>query len=837
MPRLSRLSTVPLAVLAISLGASMVPAPLHGQTLSPQQLEMLRNNPELVRQQLLQSGMSVDLIRRRLIRAGYDPSLLDEFLGTGPLPAEAQLNPETLAALSSLGVTQALAQGLVPVPVVVGPQMVDTTVADSLALLEEAGAAEGEEEELPLFGLDVFQRTGALFQPDLSGPVPDNYRVGPGDAMVLVVTGDVELVHELTVTRDGFIVIPQVGQIPVNNLTLGDLRTLLRQRLGRAYSGIRDGTTTFDITITRLRTNQVFVTGEVSQPSAYQLSSVATVLNAIYAAGGPTENANFRRVVVRRNGDVVTTFDLYDYLLSGNTSADIMLQQGDVVFVPVHGTRAKVGGAVLRPAEYELAPTETLRDLIVAAGGFRADAALRRISISRIVPAQQRAPGGPGRTVVDVPLDQLEDGMAPPFPIEPGDEVTVSALSEASGGYVDLEGAVYEPGRYGWHPGLHLSEIIDRAGGFTPAVYRGRAHVSRLNPIDSTRYLVNVQLPDSGAEWTTDFTLQDYDVITVYDRTEFREQRVVEIGGMVNQPGTYPYREGMTIRDLVLEAHGLRDGAYLDTAEVARLPEDRSGGLLARDFRVPMDSSYLVDGGNSTYRSLPGPRTVPANGAPEFALQPFDAVSILRQPDFELLRRVWITGEVNFPGPYALRSKVERVSDLVQRAGGLLPSAFVDGARFYRPLDSAGQVNVELAPALSDPKSRFDIVLQPGDSLDIPEFRPTVRIEGAVLSPTSVMYRDGASFDYYIENAGGYTRDADKDRVSLEYANGSRRTRSGRFLFFGGSVPDPGPGSVITVPAKDPTDRFDLRGLIADMVGIIGSITTVIIVLSRTRNN
>ncbi len=827
-------------------GALAGAAPVKAQTA--QQLQALRNNPELIRRQIQQSGLTPDQIRERLRQAGHSPSLLDAFLQ--PEQAELSVGDDALSALSVLGVGAVEVEGLVPLPVITEPTV--------------ARAAETET-GLSLFGLNVFRTPTSQFQPVLSGPVPSNYRLGPGDVMVIVLTGDVEFVYEREVTREGFIVIPQVGRVFVNNLTMEQLLQLLRQRLARSYSGIRTGTTQFDVSIARLRANQIFVIGEIVRPGAYQLTSVATVLNALYAAGGPTERGNFREIQIRRGRETIATFDLYDYFLRADITSDIMLEQGDIVFVPVQGKRASVSGAVVRPTIYELKQAETLTDLIQAAGGFRADAAFNRLAISRIVPVASRSPNDPDRVVIDVPLNQITDGKAPPFPIEPGDSVIVFEVVESSRGTVELNGNVYHPGRFGWHAGMRLSDVIRLAGGFRPTTYAGRVHIERLNPADSTRYLVNVELPaDSSKPFWDDIALQEYDVVTVYGRDEFRADRTVSIGGMVNEPGAYPYRAGMTLRDLVLVARGFRDGAYLDTVEVSRLPADRSGGQLAVRLRVPIDSTYLFER-STTYPLLPGPPTVD-NGAPEMEmeLEPFDWVTILRQPGFELLRTVHISGEVRFPGPYALTHKGERVSSLIARSGGLLLTAYTDGARFFRDFDTAEQidrgfnvvfqdpegrdtivteldltgerVNMNLSAALRSPESRDDIVLQPGDSLHVPEYIPTVRVEGAVNSRVSVLYKEGANLDYYIGNAGGFTRFADEGRVSVRYANGSAKVKKGGFLFFG-STPKPGPGSTVFVPTKDPSEEgFNIGQFVTGFTGLVGvlaSLTTVLVVLGR----
>lgn len=783
-------------------------------------------SPEMIRQQIRASGLTPSQIRSQLQAAGYPGNLLDSFLGNGPLTGVTATPQQVAAGLRLLSARAGTADQDTTA-------LADTVPPPPPAEPEEEEETEEKKEEDEIFGLDVFRRATSQFEPILTGPVPAGYRLGPGDIMVLVLTGDVEMVHTLEVTREGFIVIPQVGQLFVNTLTLDQLRTMLRDRLGRVYSGIRGGanaTTHFDITVANLRTQQVSVIGEVEQPGAYQISSLGTVLNALYLAGGPTERANFRRIEVRRRGELVETFDLYDYLLRGDNGSDITLEQGDVVFVPVHGTRATIKGEVIRPAIYELKPGETLADLVEAAGGFKPTAVLNRIAISRIVPPNQRRPDDPSRVVVDVPL--LDDHKAAPFQIEPGDVVTVHALSEGRRAFVELRGNVFKPGTYGWTPDLTLSELIRRAGGFRAATYSGRAHIERLNPADSTRYFVdNVQLPESADEpFPNDVVLHDYDVVTIYGRHEFRAERQIAIAGMVNEPGIYTYREGMTLRDLILMARGLTDGAWLDSAEVARLPRDRSSGQLAIRIRVPLDSSYIFEGDTSGYRLLPG-MPIPSRTAPEFELEPFDYVTILKQPEFELQKTVKLTGEVRFPGTYVLTHKDERISELLERAGGLLPTGYPPGASLHRVRYDAGPVDIDLVEVLKKPGSRSDLALMPGDSIHVPEYNPIVRVVGEVNSPVSVRYKPGAGLDYYISNAGGYTRDADKSRVSVRYANGSADVVSRNLLVFR-SKPTPLPGSTVVVPELRPQDKTDWRlvlSSVAQVTGILGTLTAIVL--------
>src|SRR2546422_7526858 len=378
------------------------PVQLPGGLTPEQALELLRTNPQLAaifRQRIQQSGLTREQIRARLVAAGYPANMLDAYLGgssggsgdTGPTPSGQEVT-----ALQAIGLGTLDFASRLRVPDTGFVRVAGASVpADSLA----SGNY--------VFGVDVFRRSTTQFLPILSGPVPPDYRLGPGDQLVLIITGDVQRAYTLSVERQGFILIPQVGQVFVANLTLERLRDVLYDRLGQVYSKLTrspNAAIRFDVTVASVRANQISVVGEVRQPGAYQISALGTALTALYAAGGVTERANMRQIDIRRMGQSVATLDLYDYLLRGDTRNDIRLETGDVVFVPLHGRRVQVTGAVLRPAIYELKEGETLVDLVRAAGGFRANALTQRVAIPRILPAGQRQPGPLPRARLDVAL-------------------------------------------------------------------------------------------------------------------------------------------------------------------------------------------------------------------------------------------------------------------------------------------------------------------------------------------------------------------------------------------------------------------------------------------------
>ena len=596
LPRRAALMLGLLLVLPVVSSRAQVPQPSRpGQALpSPDQAkQMLQNQPGLVdqlRQRISQSGLTPDQVRSRLRALGYPENLLDSYLQGTDTTAAARPSAGTLDAVRALGILSPqevdslglsdslFAQSDSVRHLLDSLRMVhlDSLRADSLADSLERIRPTG----LRIFGLTTFRKLSNQFEVPDNGPVDENYRLGPGDGLVLILTGDVERADMLDVTREGFVVIPTVGSIYVANLTMGQLEDQLYTRLGRVYSGIRrspNARTKFQVSIARLRNIQVFVAGDVVRPGSYQISAAGTVLNALYAAGGPTTNGSFRRVEVRRGGKLADSVDVYEYLTKGMNPTGARLQSGDVVFVPVHGGFAKVVGKVNRPAIYELLPEETLRDVVAFAGGFDPTAVHARITINRTVPAASRAPGAPTRVVVAVGSDQFADGMAPTLPMAPGDSVTVHGIEDRLRGFVTVRGNVWVEGQVGFTPGMKLSDAVRLAGGPRPDLYLGRILVTRVSE-DSAMTQLRSAFADSTGAVTDDVVLQDQDEIRIWSRSTFRSERWVAIVGAVRKPGRVPFRDGMTLRDAVLLADGVTQDAWLNEAEIARLDSNPAAG-------------------------------------------------------------------------------------------------------------------------------------------------------------------------------------------------------------------------------------------------------------------
>jgi len=827
-----RMLALGLVLSAGAAGRSAAQVPSGQQLPSPAEAQrLLQERPELareIRSRIGGSGLTRPQVRARLRAAGYPENLLDAYMEGSDTTRVLHPGSDVLDAVRALGVVSVEEADSLYVLTDSAQAIRDSLRADSL-LMKGRG--------LEVFGLSLFHRSTSLFLPALAGPVGASYRLGPGDGLVLILTGDVEVAHELTVTREGFVAIPQVGQLYVANLTLAELEDLLYTRLGRVYSGVRRGagaTTRFSVSVARLRAVQVFVAGDVSRPGSFQLSAAGTAMTALYAAGGPTENGSFRRIEIRRAGALADSLDLYDYLLRGDNRHDARLENGDVIFVPVRGTQVKLTGKVVRPAIYELGADETLQDLLQAAGGFEADALRRRVQVDRILPPAQRQPGGRDRVVIDLASDQFVEGFGPAFPLAPGDSVSVFAVAERRRNVITVLGNVWTPGLVGHSPGMRLSDAVRLAGGPKPDVYLGQILVSRLQD-DSTRVQLRSSFADSTGRIANDLPLLEDDEVTVFSRSAFRPLRYVVVTGAIRKPGRLPFREGMTLRDAVLQLEGLTEDAYLSEAEIARMPADslRLRGRVAETLRVPLDSTYVFDrDATGRYLGPPG-RGAPVGGAREVSLAPYDNVLIFRQPDWELQRTVVIEGQIQFPGRYALITRTDRLVDLIHRAGGLTKEAYSAGVRFYRSSDRGGRIGVDLPQALTDPSFRDNLILSGGDSIVIPEYIPVVYVRGAVNAPMSVTYVKGKGLDYYVNSAGGYSRDSDRNRSYATQPNGKVESVDKNWWFLPDSKPEPLAGAEIYVPEKDPTDKKDWLGFAGSLAQILASLTAVVVVVLR----
>jgi polysaccharide biosynthesis/export protein len=849
-------------LVALTVGFSVAATPAAGQVPGDSQQQQLpepinagTSHADVV-EALRSSGLTRSQLRSRLQQMGYDPAMVDRYYDLVETAGNAPLGeapPNLARALSEIGVV--LRPGDVP----------GLTAADSMAMgfppaeLDTLAVDSAAPGQLPIFGMDLFKGVTTQFQAVSTGPVDPDYRLGPGDQLYLIVTGDVETALTLEVTREGYIFIPDVGQVLVNGLTMRELENRLYERLGQVYSGAVRGpaaTTQFQATLGQLRSNLVYVIGEVERPGAYQVSSVGTVFSALYAARGPNENGSFRRIEVRRGGQVYRTIDIYDYLLAGDSSDDIRLEQGDILFVPVVGPQVGIQGAVRRSALFELLPSEGLQHLLGYAGRLEAEALLRRVQIDRIVPPDDRSLGV-DRVLVDVDVQELLSVQAAPIPLRDGDLVQVFSVSGERRNRLVLTGEVRRPGVYEWLPGTTIWDAIQRAEGLQERAYTPRAHIFRMNEADGTRTLLRTPLlADGTGQPLDDVPLADLDSVVVYSQAELRNPRSISIEGFVQNPGSYTLADGMTVEDLVLAAGGFIHGADLAAADVARMPintirTDTTAQLIRVSLR-PEDADLAATGGAVASNaqlvgaavntaSAPPARSVTGTAvqdipfwlprADEFALQHGDIVYIRKAPGYEPIRQVSLSGQIVRPGMHVLETRQDRLTDVIERSGGLTAEAYPSGLRLFR---QGHLLPTDVERALADPNSRYNVVLEAGDSIHIPEYDPTVLVTGAVAFESRVLYAPGQGLDYYIGQAGGYLENADEKRATVTQADGERGTVR-KFLLFT-RKPEPEPGSMIHVPTRPMTARgIDVDQLLTRALSIASVAASVIIAVDRVR--
>ena len=855
--------------LALSLTAFAISRAAEAQQTTkptPQEAQaLMANRPDLLaqlRQRIMTSGMTPEQVRARLRAEGYPENLLDAYLPGSTGGTDATPTNDVFDAIKALGIsdssdvellrgmsvpqparTRAGALNVAPDPYTTNPYLTQAQRdrEDSLSRLQSAAGR--ARIDMPIFGANLFRSTNSEFQANRDGPVDASYRLGPGDRLVLILTGEVEAAHTLDVTREGFVLIPQVGQIAVANLTIAQLEEVLYVRLGRVYSGVRKGagaTTHFQLSVAKLRSNQIFVVGDVVRPGSYRVSSAGTLMTALYAAGGPSDNGTFRSVVVRRAGKEVGRMDVYDYLLRGDASRDVRLESGDIVFVATHGPRVRIAGEITRAAIYELKPGETLSDLVTAAGGLTASASRQRIQVERVVPAGQSGARQESRTLIEVTSDAALGASATSLPLENGDYVRVFGVAERIRNRLVVKGNVWHEGAQAFAPGLTLSEVLRRAGGAKPDTYLGEVLVSRLRD-DSTRVQLRAMLRDTtGAVLGPDLPLSDDDEIIVFSLTDFRPKLYVAVAGAVRKPGQIPYREGMTLRDALLLAGGPTERAYLGEVEIAQQPSNRRLGQLAVTTRVPLDTTWLPGAGAAVAGG-----SARGTGAQDVVLRPYDNVLVMQQTEWRPLQSVWITGEVRLPGKYVIREKNERVRDLILRAGGLLPDASIEAAYYARSRaattyqnaqDKAAsaltRLGVDLRGVLQRPEDGNNLLLEGGDSLDIPVSRGTVEVRGAVNLPTITVVTPGASLSSYLRSAGGISILGDLSRAYVIQPNGKIESRRS-FLFFT-LDPTPRPGSTVVVPPRDTTNSSAATlATVSTITQIIAGLLTAYALIKR----
>ncbi|HTY10386.1 MAG TPA: SLBB domain-containing protein [Bacteroidota bacterium] len=691
-------------------------------------------------------------------------------------------------------------------------------------------------ERLQPFGYDIFQYAPSSFEPVINVSTPQSYVLGPGDQIIISVWGETRLNLQLTVNRDGNILVPDVGPVSANGVSVQQFREKLLHRMSEVYSGLKNGSeganTFLDVSIGRLRTIQVYVMGEVVQPGGYSLSSMSTAFHALYVSGGPTVNGTMRDVQVIRDGKAIASVDMYNYVLRGDKSKDIRLQDDDIVFVKPAAKRVALMGEVTHPAIFEMRDKESLGNLIAMAGGLRFDAYFNRVHVERIIPFEQRHLYERNILDLDLAFGSLADLQKSSSALEDGDVVTIFKVANLAENRVSITGTVNKPGNFQLWAGMRIKDLIYEADSLQRNSFAERASLFRMLP-DSQRKIIsfNPRLA-LAADSENNIELQNEDSLVVYKETQFYPRDSVTIAGGVRNPGKYPRRDNMSVSDLLLIAGGLKEDAQTFGIQVSRL-DTAIVGTYSKVIIVDLPKDYW---------------NTPE--AKNFYLKDKDIVSVPINPRFSEQKVVHLSGYALYPGTYALRYEGERLSEILKRAGGLRAGAYLNGSVLLRKArnatalfsnlstDTAGVKinNFDLVPidfnnAVTDTASRDNVVMDPDDSVHIAFLEDVVYVRGEVFVPTPILYKKGASESYYIDQAGGFKDDADKGKVAV-FLPGGKKWEPGFFVF---PSPEILPGSLVYVPRKIETEDKTLSILAAwgTVMASLAAITIAIVQVTK----
>ena len=730
---------------------------------------------------------------------------------------------------------------------VISDRVIATTPGEDSISPEEQHKRNLPENDLKetVFGREIFSNKNLSFEPDLNIPTPKNYILSAGDELLINVWGDSELNLKMKVSPEGTILIPNLGPVSVSGLTIETAENRIRQELGRimsTLSGNTDGANTFvSVSLSQIRSIKVNIVGEVVAPGTYTLPSFATLFNALYAAGGVNEIGSLRGIKVYRNSKEVAKLDVYDYLLNGKYNTNIRLEENDMVIVSPYDQLAVVRGKVKRNRIFEMKKGETLQQLLNMAGGFTGDAYKKDVRIKRKADSRYQ-------------IATVTEDKYPTFAMMDGDSLLVDSVIPFYENRLIVTGAVWRPGEYELNGTVHtVKGLINQAAGLKGDEFTGRAQITRLNP-DFTTTVIAVDIRGILNGTSPDIELKPEDILNIPSLFDLREPYTIKVSGAVNYVDTVlPYRNNLTVEDAIMMAGGLKESAATVNVEVARRIKDtktyENSNRTAEVFNFELNDNLgliSVDGKNSNS---------------VFTLEPFDEVYVRFSPGYQEQQVVKVDGEITFSGDYVLAEKNSRLSNIIAKAGGITPDAYVKGASLKRQLtedemrrletllqlsankqsrDSVAlslenikdySVGIDLEKALANPGSAHDVVLRDGDELYIPQFQSTVKISGAVTYPNSVTYTNGMSVRSCLSQAGGYNDIARKYPIVI-YMNGKVATTRKRFIFFK-HYPKVEPGSEIVVPAKTQQDR---KTSLAEILSITSSTTSMAAMITSIIN-
>ena len=678
---------------------------------------------------------------------------------------------------------------------------------------EDLEGIENDEEEMKdstklpkklIYGANLFNNKKLNFEPDLRIATPLNYTLGPDDELNIDIFGEVMDNYTVTVSPEGTVKILNLSPIYVNGLTVEAASARIVSRLRQLYQGLnRPGSgSSAIVTLGNVRSIKVTLVGEVENPGSYTISSLATVFNALYLAGGPNENGSYRSIRVIRNNKVVRTMDLYDFLLKADQRDNIQLKDQDIIRVGDFDSHVELAGEVRRPMVFEAVKGETLKDILRYAGGFTDKAYTYSLTVRR-------------NTSRELKLLNITQDEVATFQPQNGDSISVGKIIERYENRVTVSGAVFRPGVFAIENGLTtVKELIKRAEGPRENAFLNRATISRRKE-NYDPEMISFDLGKVLRGELADIALHREDSLTVYSLDSLREYQKISIFGEVNKPGIFEYRAGMKVADLVLMAKGFKEAASYAKIELSRR-------LITHGVTDNMNQKIEV----KTF-DIDGSLNISNEGS-QFELKPFDIISIRRSPNYEIQRGVSIEGMVNYPGRYAIQTDDQKISDLIFASGGLKPEGYLDGAMLYR--DST-VVGVKLSEVLKNPNSTNNLLLMENDRLVIPRILETIKLTGGVQNPISIAYEKGKTLQDYLDGAGGYTEYADKKNIYVKAPNGIS-TKRRHFLFFRIN-PDVLPGSEIVIPEfptnmKKGITTAEAIGLTSALVSLSLTLTTLI---------
>lgn len=684
-----------------------------------------------------------------------------------------------------------------------------------------------------IFGHSLFSSRNLSFEPSANLATPVNYRLGPGDEVIIDIWGASENTIRQTISPEGTILVRGLGPVHLSGMTVKEANSFLQREFSKIYSGISgtEPNSEIKLTLGDIRTIQINIMGEVSVPGTYTLSAFSTVFHALYRAGGVNRIGSLRSIKVVRDGKTFADLDVYDFIMKGKMKDDIRLQEGDVIIVDPYQSLVEIVGKVKRPMFYEMKPTETVATILNYAGGFTGDAYKKAIRLVR----------KSGREHQVFNVDEMDYSV---FRLDDGDMITIDAVLDRFENRVEVRGAVYRAGLYQLDGTVNtVKQLIKKAEGLRGDAFLNRVIIDREHE-DLSHEIIAIDLGGLLNGTIADIPLQKNDILYIPSITDLKEEETVVIYGEVANPGTFLFSKNMTIEDLLVQAGGLLEEAATTRVEVTRRIKDPKStsfsSVLGKTFTFDIKDGFIV-GGN----------------AENFYLEPFDAVYIRRSPAYRRQQNVVVAGEVLFSGSYSLLKKNERLSDLVSKAGGVTPDAYVKGARLIRKLSDEERrrqndairmaqngegkdsisiqklnlsetytVGIDLEKALANPKSDFDLVLREGDVLYIPEYVNTVKISGSVMYPNTVVYQKGKNLKFYINQAGGYGNMAKKKKVYVVYMNGTVSRLKAR------NASAIEPGCEIIVPSKAEKKHMAM----AEILGISSTTATIAAMVATMAN-